>query len=158
MRDTYLQNNDFDGLTELYGSQNDWDGLVEVLGNTADRTTDNALRIDLSYRAAAIFERQLEQPQRAFRSYERALSTDPTDVRAARALIPLYEADEKWSRLPALYELLLSRTDTDEEQLELLGKLVDVTGRRLLDRKAAFAHARRSYEHFPQNENVCHDV
>ncbi len=155
LRDTYLQNNDFDGLTELYGSQNDWDGLVEVLGNTADRTTDNALRVDLSYRAAAIFERQLEQPQRAFRSYERALATDPTDVRAARALIPLYESDEKWSRLPALYELLLARAEGEEEQLELLGKLVDVTGRRLLDRKAAFAHARRAYEQFPQNENVC---
>jgi tetratricopeptide (TPR) repeat protein len=155
LRDTYLQNNDFDGLTELYGSQNDWDGLVEVLGNTADRTTDNALRIDLSYRAAAVFERQLEQPQRAFRSYERALATDPTDVRAARALIPLYESDEKWSRLPALYELLLARAESEEEQLELLGKLVDITGRRLLDRKAAFAHARRAYEQFPQNENVC---
>ena len=45
-------------------------------------------------------------------------------MRAARALIPLYEADEKWSRLPALYELLLARTDSDDEQLELLGKLV----------------------------------
>ena len=154
LRDTYLQNNDFDGLTELYGSQGDWDGLVEVLGNTADRTTDNTLRIDLSYRAAAIFERQLGQPQRAFRSYERALASDPTDVRAAKALIPLYEADEKWSRLPALYELLLSRCENEDEQLDLLSKLVDVTGRRLLDRKTAFAHARRAYEQFPQNEAV----
>jgi golgin subfamily B member 1 len=154
LRDTYLQNNDFDGLTELYSSQSDWDGLVEVLGNTADRTTDNALRIDLSYRAAAIFERQLGQPQRAFRSYERVLATDPTDVRAVKALIPLYEADEKWSRLPSLYEPLLSRCESEDEQLEILSRLVDVTGRRLLDKKAAFTHARRAYEQFAQNENV----
>ena len=32
LRDTYLQNNDFDGLTELYGSQNDWDGLGRGTG------------------------------------------------------------------------------------------------------------------------------
>ena len=155
LRDTYLQNNDFDGLTELYASQSDWDGLVEVLGNTADRATDSALRLDLSYRAAAIFESQLKQPQRAFRSYERILATDPTDIRAAKALIPLYEADEKWSRLPALYELLLARAEGDEEQLELLTNLIETTGKKLLDRKAAFLHARRAFELFPQNENVC---
>jgi len=154
LRDTYLQNNDFDGLTELYASQSDWDGLVEVLGNTADRAADPAVRLDLSYRAAAIFENQLNQPQRAFRSYERVLATDPNDVRAAKALIPLYEADEKWSRLPALYELLLARAEEEEEQLELLTKLIETTGKKLLDRKAAFAYARRAFEAFPQNESV----
>jgi tetratricopeptide (TPR) repeat protein len=154
LRDTYLQNNDFDGLTELYASQSDWDGLVEVLGNTADRATDARVRLDLSYRAAAIFENQLHQPQRAFRSYERILAADPNDVRAAKALIPLYEIDEKWSRLPPLYELLLARSEDEEEQLELLTKLIETTGRKLLDRKAAFTYARRAFEAFPQNESV----
>lgn len=155
LRDTFLQNNDFDGLTELYASQSDWDGLVEVLGNTADRATEPSLRLDLSYRAAAIFENQLHQPQRAFRSYERILAADPNDVRAAKALIPLYEVDEKWSRLPALYELLLTHAEDEDEQLLLTNKLIDTTGKKLLDRKAAFAYARRAFESFPRNESVC---
>ena len=155
LRDTYLQNNDFDGLTELYASQSDWDGLVEVLGNTADRATDSELRIDLSYRAAGIFENQLKQPQRAFRSYERVLATNPSDIRAAKALIPIYEADEKWSRLPALYELLLAVAENDNDQLELLTKLIETSGKKLLDRKAAFTYARRAFELFPQIESVC---
>ena len=52
----------------------------------ADRAKDTAPEIELSYRAAAVFEEQLSQPERAFRSYERILAADPTDARAARAL------------------------------------------------------------------------
>ena len=90
LRETYLQSSDYDGLERLYESQNDWEGLAEVLSTAADRAKDNAPRIDLSYRAAAVYEGKLNQPERAFRSYDRVLTADPTDTRAAKALIPLY--------------------------------------------------------------------
>ncbi len=154
LRDAYLQAGDHDGLTQLYESQGDWDGLVEVLSNAADRATDSALKIDLSYRAAAILEKQLRQFERAFRSYERILSVDPNDVRAARALVPIYETEEKWARLPALYELLLNAADTNGAKLEVLEKLVTVTGQRLLDRRAAASYARRAWEIEPSNESA----
>ncbi|HWA76644.1 MAG TPA: tetratricopeptide repeat protein [Polyangiaceae bacterium] len=149
LRETYLQNSDYDGLEQLYGSQNDWEGLAEVLSNAADRAKDASARIELSYRTARVLAEQLGQPERAFRAYERILAADPNDTRAARALLPLYEKDEKWSRLPALYELLLEKLDSVEEKLELYGKLVEVTGKRLSDRRSAAAHARRAYELAP---------
>jgi tetratricopeptide (TPR) repeat protein len=151
LRDTYLSGNDFDGLERLYGAQNDWEGLAEVFSTAADRSKDNALRIALSYRAAAVYEEKLEQPDRAFRSYERILTTDPSDVRAARALIPLYQKDEKWARLPALFELVIERSESVDEKLELLKQLVDIAGRKLSDRKAAAAYARRAYELAPES-------
>jgi tetratricopeptide (TPR) repeat protein len=149
LRETYLQNADYDGLEQLYGSQNDWEGLAEVLSNAADRAKENPARIELSYRTAAVLAEKLGQPERAFRAYERILGADPHDVRAARALLPLYEKDEKWSRLPALYELLLEKSDSVDEKLALYGKLVEVTGKRLSDRRAAASHARRAYELAP---------
>jgi tetratricopeptide (TPR) repeat protein len=79
------------------------------------------------------------------------LSAQPTDERAARALIPLYEADEKWARLPALYELLIEHATGTDEKLELLKKLVDVTSSRLADKKAAAGYARRAFELAPGN-------
>src|SRR6478735_9225053 len=151
LRETYLQSADYDGLERLYASQNDWDGLAEVLSTAADRAKEVAQRIELSYRAAAVYEQKLNQPERAFRSYDRILTADPTDTRAARALIPLYEQDEKWVRLPALYELLLERAETEAEKLTLLGKLVEVSGKRLNDRKAAAQYARRAYELSPDS-------
>jgi len=151
LRETYLQSADYDGLERLYASQNDWDGLAEVLSTAADRAKEVAQRIELSYRAAAVYEQKLKQPERAFRSYDRILTADPTDTRAAGALIPLYEQDEKWVRLPALYELLLERAESEAEKLSLLGKLVEVSGKRLNDRKTAAQYARRAYELAPDN-------
>ncbi len=151
LRESYLESGDYDGLEELYGSQNDWEGLAEVLSNAADRTRDSAAKVELSYRAAAVYENQLSQPDRAFRSYERVLSTQPDDERAARALVPLYEEDEKWARLPALYDILLQHAEDAGQKLELLGKLVEVTGGRLSDRKAAAAYARQAYDLAPDN-------
>ncbi|HYQ14626.1 MAG TPA: hypothetical protein VEQ58_02680, partial [Polyangiaceae bacterium] len=151
LREAYLGSGDFDALEELYGSQNDWEGLSEVLSTAADRAKDNAGKIGLSYRAARIYEEKLNQPERAFRSYDRILTVDPGDTRAARALIPLYEKDEKWARLTPLYELLFEKAETEADKLELLGRLVDVSGRRLGDRKAAAAYARQAYELSPDN-------
>ncbi|MBN1609318.1 MAG: tetratricopeptide repeat protein [Polyangiaceae bacterium] len=149
LRDSYLEAQDYDAIEKLYTSQNDWEGLADVLSNAADRARDNQTKIDLSYRAARVFEVQLGQPDRAFRSYERVLGSDPSDARAARALIPLYEKDEKWARLPPLYELLVQRSEDEQETLELLFKLVNVTGQMLSDRRTAVRYARRAYELAP---------
>lgn len=154
LRDAYLSGADYDGLESLYASQGDWEGLAEVLSTAADRAKDDATKVDLSYRAAAVLEGQLKQPDRAFRSYERVLSVDPTDARAARALIPLYEHDQKWARLPALYELVAERADSDAERLEWLTKLVDIASHKLADKKAAAGYARRAYELSPNSADA----
>jgi golgin subfamily B member 1 len=154
LRETYLQSSDYDGLERLYASQNDWDGLAEVLSTAADRAKEAPQRIELSYRAAAVYEQKLNQPERAFRSYDRILTADPTDTRAASALIPLYEQDEKWSRLPALYELLFERAESEADKLALLAKLVGVSGKRLNDRKAAAGYARKAYELAPESPSA----
>lgn len=151
LRDAYIQGGDYDGLQELYAAQNDWEGLAEVLSAAADRAKDPKVRIELSYRAADVLEERLGQPDRAFRSYERILAADPGDARAARALIPLYERDEKWSRLPALYELLLEHAASRTEKLELLARLTEIAGGRLGDRRRAAQHARQAYDLSPES-------
>jgi golgin subfamily B member 1 len=151
LREAHLGSGDFDALEELYGSQGDWEGLSEVLSTAADRAKDNQGKIALSYRAARIYEEKLAQPERAFRSYDRILTVDPADTRAARSLLPLYEKDEKWARLTPLYELLLEKEERESEKLEILAKLVEVSGKRLGDRRAAAAYARKAYELAPES-------
>ena len=145
LRDSFIAQGDYGGLTELYETQGDFEGLAEVLSSAADKTTDSALKIDLSYRAADVYVKKLEAPERAFRAYERILASRPTDARAALALVPLYEKEEKWARLPPLYEVLLAQAEGDEAKLEVLEKLAHVTGHQLGDRAASFTYARRAY-------------
>ncbi len=154
LRDAYLQKGDYDALTELYAAQSDWEGLAEVLSNAADRTSSGELKVELSQRAARVFEDNLGQPERAMRSYERMLTVDPSDMRAVQKLIPIYEAEEKWVRLPPLYELVIAASDSDEDKLGVLFRLIDVLGQRLLDKKNAALAARRAFELSPTNERV----
>jgi tetratricopeptide (TPR) repeat protein len=149
LRESYLAMADYDGLTELYASMNDWEGLAEVLSSTADRVTDVAAKVDLSFRVAEIYEEKLDAPDRAFRSYERVLSVRPDDKRAAACLVPLYEREEKWARLPALYEVLLSHATDDVERRGLYMKLAEITGDKLADKAAAFRYAKKAYELAP---------
>jgi tetratricopeptide (TPR) repeat protein len=154
LRDSYLAVGDYDGLTELYAQNNDWEGLVEVLSGAADKASEPSLKIDLSFRCASIYVDRLSAPERAFRSYERVLSVQPDHARAAAALVPLYERDEKWGRLPALYEILLGQAYDVDEKLPLLHKLVEVCGHQLQDRASAFAWARKAYELAPAREGA----
>ncbi|WP_394849047.1 tetratricopeptide repeat protein [Pendulispora brunnea] len=146
LRDTFLAGADYDGLTELYATTEDFEGLAEVLSSAADRTAEPDAKIELSYRAADVYVDRLRAPERAFRAYERVLGVRPDDKRAAAALVPLYEREEKWARLPPLYEVLLQHATDDEEKLELLHKLAHITGHNLQDRAGSFAYARRAYQ------------
>ncbi len=130
LRDSHVAIGDYDGLTALYAQNGDWEGLVEVLSGAADKAGDAQLKVDLSFRCATVFVEKLNAPDRAFRSYERVLSVRPDDARAASALVPLYEKDEKWGRLPALYEILLGHAAAVEDQLALIDKLVAGHGAR----------------------------
>jgi tetratricopeptide (TPR) repeat protein len=152
LRDRHLASGDYDGLTELYEQSKDWEGLVEVLSSAADKATDPELKVNLSFRCANVFVDRIGAPERAYKSYERVLSVNPGDTRAAAALVPLYEKEEKWGRLPALYEILLEHAYETDEKLALLDKLVQVCGHELQDRPAEFAWARKAYELAPRRE------
>jgi tetratricopeptide (TPR) repeat protein len=154
LRESYVAANDWDGLEELYASQSDWEGLVDFLSGAADKAAEPQVKLDISFRAARIFEEQLGAPERATRSYERVLSVAPTDARAAAALVPIYEKEEKWSRLPALYEVLLGSSADEVEKVAILRKLASVTGGPLADKNAALGYARRAYELAPDAEGL----
>jgi len=154
LREAYVAGGDFDGLEALYASQGDWDGLADFLSSSADKASDADQKIELSFRAAAVYETKLDAAERATRSYERILGVDGGNARAAKALAPIYEAEERWGRLPALYEILLSVADDATERVAMLRKLATLTGGPLSDKTAALGYARRAYELIPDEDNL----
>jgi tetratricopeptide (TPR) repeat protein len=156
LRDAYTAAGDWDALEAMYLETGDFEGLVEVFGGAADRVEDPATRIALSFRAAAIYEEQLGAPARAFRSYERVLTVEPKNPRAAAALVEIYRNDEKWPRLAQMYEVLLDATPTAEvdRSLDLLLKLRDLASAKLYDRPAAFRWALLAYRLRPEDSSL----
>jgi tetratricopeptide (TPR) repeat protein len=107
LREIYAQSGDFAALEAMYVEQGAFTDLCDQLTSLADRTADMAARTRLLERVAALSVEKLNQPERALKSYERILTTDPQNRRAALALVPLYRQAQKWPRLLATYEALL---------------------------------------------------
>jgi golgin subfamily B member 1 len=68
--------------------------------------------------------------------------------------VPIYEKEERWARLPALYEILLGHAAGVSERVGLHRKLAEVLGQRLQDRAGALSHARRAYEQGPDADGA----
>jgi tetratricopeptide (TPR) repeat protein len=156
LREAYLAASDFDSVEALYAEANDWEGFVDVLGAAADRTSDVERKKSLSFRAAEVYEKKLHEPARAFRAYERVLAVQPDNERAVRALLPIYEKDEKWPKVAQLLEILLNKAAPDDKpgQLALLGRLTDVQLGKLRDGERAFGLALRAYQIAPGDREV----
>lgn len=152
LRDAYLAAGDLDSLEELYAGQNDWDGLADVLSVAADKTSDPEQKVQFSLRSARVYEERLQQPERAFRAYERVLSVIPDDERSARALVPIYEREERWARLPALYEILLQHASSPEEKVTFLRRLAEISSQKINEKQAAVGYARKAYDLNPSGE------
>ena len=162
LREMHLAAGDYEGLEALYGEVGDWEGLVEVLGTAADKIQDPELRVKLSFHATDIYTQKIGEPQRAFRAYERVLTADPTNERAARALIAIYEKDQKWPRLPALLEVLLAAlpvgpdapSSAVAERLEVLARLRDLSLGELREPERGFHWALEAYRAAPEDAAV----
>ncbi len=162
LRESYVAAGDYDGLERLYGEVGDWEGLVEVLGTAADKVQDTALRVSLSLRAADIYTERLGEPQRAFRAYERVLAVEPGHERAARALLAIYEKDQKWQRLPALLETVLATLPAGPdapaaatvERLAIVSRLRDLTLGELREPERGLHWALEAYRVAPADPAV----
>ena len=156
IRDGLVAQGDWDAVEKLYRDVGDFEGLVDVLSHAADGADDSDARVQLSFRAARIFEDDIGEGARAVRSYERVLSADGGNQQAARKLVPLYEADEKWGRVRAMLDLQLKAVpegDTDE-RLALLTRLRELCLTRLRDGEAGFNYAVTAYTLVPEAEDV----
>jgi len=154
LREAYQSAQDWEALERLYAEAEDWEGLVEQLGIAADRAGDAETKKMLSFRCAEIYNDPIGQPDRAVRHYERVLSVDPKNERAARELAPIYQRSEKWSRLIGVLEVVLDCSEDQQERMEILAELRVLAAERLNNRSLAFEWAARAFAERPGDEEV----
>jgi tetratricopeptide (TPR) repeat protein len=163
LREIYAQSGDFASLETMYVQQGAFSDLCDQLTSLADRTADVAARTRLLERVAALSIEKLNQPERALKAYERVLTTDPQNRRAALALVPLYRQAQKWPRLLATYEALLGPAAAEggpplAERLELLAEARLICEQRLGSKGLAYQWAARAFEAAPKNDTVRADL
>ena len=154
LKEAYQAAQDWDALEQLFRDAEDYEGLVEVLGIAADRAPEPESKIALSFRCAELYDQPIGQPDRAVRHYERVLTVDPKNLRAAEALVPIYKRAEKWSRLVGVLEIALDATKDREERVLRMDELRELSAAKLNNRALAFQWATRAFEEFPTEPSV----
>jgi tetratricopeptide (TPR) repeat protein len=157
LKDAYVAARDWESLERLYSENDDWAGFAEVVGQAAERADDPESIVELSLRAAAVYRERIAEPHRAARYCERALAADPTNVEAARGLLPIYESDRKWPAYASMLEIIESGAGPDEDRdlrLMRVASLRSVYLNRLRDPQASLGWATRAYLLAPSDSDV----
>ena len=150
LRELYAAAGDWDGLERLYGGLNQWDELVDALISLGDRQDDRDGRVALLRRAARVAADH-QEPERAARVWERVLAVDPTDLPAARALVPVYQKADKPAKLLPVYEVILGHAPDRAAKLAQIAEIRALCESRLGSRALALTWTARAFELAPDD-------
>ncbi len=154
LRDLYASAGDWGALEELFTEQGNWPDFIETLHQAADRAADDETRVALYFKVADTWTQKLDKPDRAVKAYERILSVEPDNLRAAQALVPIYEGAQKWPRLLSTYEVLLGHAEGDAQRLELMQRIWEICEQKLGSKNNAFDWCARAYALSPEDPGL----
>jgi tetratricopeptide (TPR) repeat protein len=137
LKKLYLQQKNFDELEKFYAAQNKYDEYIRVLERQAE-TEDDATKIVLNVKIAELYRDRLAKPDRAMRAYEKVLSLDAQNLKAAEALIPLYEGAKDPRKLVSVLEIQLGHTTALHDRVERMRRLAELSEDALKDKAAAY--------------------
>jgi tetratricopeptide (TPR) repeat protein len=124
-------------LEQLYFDLQRWTELVETYRSHTDSTGDPAWKIELLRAMGDIFEKQIEDVDRAIEAYQEILGLDPNHFDAANNLSRLQEAIEDWSSAVETMGRLVELNDDPHARLELLTRMGRVHFEKLEDQEQA---------------------
>ena len=93
-----------DKLIGLYLKLQRWEQLLEVYTRKADIVDDPDEKKALLAEVGAVYERELQQTEKAIDVYQRILEIDPDDFTAIGRLDVLYQQAENWEELMSILE------------------------------------------------------
>ncbi len=106
-----------DKLIELHLRLESWEQLLAVYNQKADIVADPDEKKSLYAEVGAVYERELEQKDKAIDTYQRILEIDPDDMIAIGRLDALYLATENWEELLSVLE---RESDLAEDPSEVI--------------------------------------
>ena len=142
----------WDDLEEFYGQSEKWDELIRIF-ETAQED-----KVELLFRAAALWIEKKGKPERAARAYEKILDIDENNLAAAEALSPIYEEANDARKLAPVYEVRLRHDMEPDSQVALLRELGLLYEEKLRRPDTAFQKYLEAFLVMPLQETVREDV
>jgi len=124
-------------LARLYRQDSKWDSLVDTYRNYIMAASDTASRVDLYVAMGDVYERELNDVDRAIEAYTDVLTFDPDEPRALDALGRLYERIEEWERAIDVMSQLVQQAEDPDKQVDLHHRIGRITATKLHDLETA---------------------
>ncbi len=124
-------------LEELYTNLEKWAELVETYRSHVDAIEDPFAKVELLAAMGEVYEKSIEDVDRAVETYSEILGLDPENFDAANTLSRLQEAIEDWPQAVETMGQLVELTNDPAARLELLTRLGNVFHHKLMDEDQA---------------------
>ncbi len=132
-------------LGALYARVGRWSKVIETHGRIGEIAEGTAEAKDALRRVAAIYETELELPERAIETYQQLVAQWPDDADAFAALDRLCEAQARWTDLVEVLRRRSALATSPEDRARLLARRAGVLMEWLAapeEAAAALRHAR----------------
>ncbi|MCA9595363.1 MAG: tetratricopeptide repeat protein [Myxococcales bacterium] len=156
-------------LDVLYQAAENWQELLSVLTHEAELTADPAEAVSYQYRIAELYERHLDDVERAVELYRDILGIIPdhaptltalegikngsrAPMAAASVLEPVYDAMGEWARLISVLQVQAQFADDAFLKVDLLHRIARLYEENLGDHASAFETYARAVAEDSQNE------
>jgi tetratricopeptide (TPR) repeat protein len=156
-------------LDVLYQTAQDWQELLSVLTHEAELSPDATESVSFQYRIAELYEKHLDDVERAVELYRDILNVAPdhaptlaalegikngsaAPLAAASVLEPVYEAAGEWSKLISVLEVQVRFAGDSYGKVELLHRIARLYEENLGDHASAFQTYARAVQEDSQNE------
>ncbi|NOZ85028.1 MAG: tetratricopeptide repeat protein [Deltaproteobacteria bacterium] len=125
------------GLVKVCKAREAWDDLADALSRAIAVTGAGPELAELVFELGEVYEKHLDDLQRARENYEQVLSMDAAHRGALEALERVYEDFEEWGPLFEIYEKARELASSEEAKIEFTAKMADLAGEELGMRERA---------------------
>src|SRR5690606_3403478 len=112
-----------DALESIYGSRSETNDLVQVLKRKVEALTDSEALSQTRLRLAELYEKELNDEERAADVYAGVVEQDETNLVALRGLERVYSSMQRWNELSDVLEKQLRSVQSERERVDVLLKL-----------------------------------
>ena len=126
-----------EALEQLYRKVGRSSELLTIYQQRVELTHDPEQRKSILYQVAALYNRDLDQPERAIETYRAVLAEDATDATALEALDALYASSERWEEYTDVLRLRIASESSEPQLLDLKYRLSRAEEKHLGDTTSA---------------------
>ncbi len=158
LKKKYLALAMWDELEVFYAESGKWDEFIRVLEQQEAKETDVQAKIGLLFKIADLWADKKQKNDRAARAYEKVLELDESNLRAAEALIPIYQAANNPKALANAIEVKLGHEEDDVAKVDLLREVASLYEGKVKEPEKALERYLSAFALAPSDERSADDV